>query len=143
MLSSPAVHSAQGSVVITEDEPLLRAITPSSSDCFMATLMSDNGSGIVALTPLEEIEETDHLLRGQILLFLKVSFYSYWGCTYIFSSLSERLLRFSEYVKINSPISKISVPYSAIPFICHVPLLKNSSKDLDHPSDKKTIIIVF
>ncbi|GIY89701.1 hypothetical protein CDAR_51941 [Caerostris darwini] len=68
---------ASGSLVITEDEPLLSAITPSSSDCFMDILMSVNGSGIVALTPLHEIEETDHLLREEILLFLKVSFYIY------------------------------------------------------------------
>ncbi|GIY23085.1 hypothetical protein CEXT_51001 [Caerostris extrusa] len=74
--------SLTGSLVITQDEPLLRAITPSSSDCFMEMLMSVNGSGIVALTLLDEIEETDHLLREEILLFLKVAFYSYWGCTY-------------------------------------------------------------
>ncbi|GIY89703.1 hypothetical protein CDAR_51951 [Caerostris darwini] len=66
-----------GSLVITENEPLLRAITPSSSDCFMEMLMSVNGSGIVTLTQLDEIEETDHLLREKILLFLKVSFYSF------------------------------------------------------------------
>ncbi|GIY89698.1 hypothetical protein CDAR_51911 [Caerostris darwini] len=91
--------SPPGSLVITEDEPLLHAITSSSSDCFMEMLMSVKGSGIVTLSPLDEIEETDHLLQEKILLFLKVSFYSYWECTYIFF-ISERQLHFSECVNI-------------------------------------------
>ncbi|GIX94333.1 hypothetical protein CEXT_486791 [Caerostris extrusa] len=64
-------------------------------DCFMETLMSVNGSGIVTLTPLDEIEETDHLLREKILLLLKVSFYSYWGALTFFSSSGSDILAYT------------------------------------------------